>query len=66
MRNIKCFYFLFLEKKGKPKRQRAPVKPEEANKKDEDELRKERRKSEHAKAQSQPQAAQPGFLFIKL
>ena len=57
-------YFLFLEKKGKPKRSR-PVPKAADLKKDEDEIRKEKRKSDAAKA---PQieikeAAKSKFLF---
>jgi hypothetical protein len=47
------------ERKGRPKRTRAAPKPEEANKKDEDELRKEKRKAEAAEAKK-PEIKQPG------
>lgn len=40
----------FTEKKGKPKRTRPAQKPGEAEKKDEDQLRKEKRKSDALKA----------------
>lgn len=43
------FKITIKEKKGKPKRSRAAPKPGEAEKKDEDELRREKRKSEAAK-----------------
>jgi hypothetical protein len=57
-------YFVFiLEKKGKPKRTRA--KQPESTKKDEDELRKEKRKSDAAKkaeAAAAPEIKEPSDL----